>query len=88
MGNIKGNIENIRPHQWKPGQSGNPGGRRAVKVIAEALRASLKEEAAKEKKTYSRKVAELLIGVAMGKRRVKPSQLQALIQIVKTADGE
>lgn len=24
----RGNIDNIRPHQWKPGQSGNPSGRK------------------------------------------------------------
>lgn len=27
MPNYEGNVENLKPYQWKPGESGNPAGR-------------------------------------------------------------
>jgi hypothetical protein len=38
------NEENIRPHQWKPGQSGNPKGRPKKKTVEESIRDILGEE--------------------------------------------
>ena len=38
------NEANIRPHQWKPGQSGNPKGRPKKKTVEESIRDILGEE--------------------------------------------
>jgi hypothetical protein len=36
---VRGNPSKIIPHQWKPGQSGNPGGRPKNDIAAEIARA-------------------------------------------------
>jgi hypothetical protein len=40
----KGNTENIREHQWKKGQSGNPKGRPKLPDIKEAIAKTLTEK--------------------------------------------
>jgi len=34
-GKSAGRVENLKPHNWKPGQSGNPGGRPKKKPLTE-----------------------------------------------------
>lgn len=36
------NTRHLAEHQWKPGQSGNPGGRPKTRVVRDALREALK----------------------------------------------
>jgi hypothetical protein len=51
----------LKPHQWKPGQSGNPGGRRKKPLIVEAL----EEIGAANDSAKARKVAERLYSSAL-----------------------
>lgn len=52
-------------HRWKPGQSGNPGGRARGRTIAAELREVLAEDDPKKRKTVLRKLAEAIIKRAL-----------------------
>ena len=40
----RGPAEHLRPHRWKPGQSGNPGGRPKGESVTATLRRMLQQE--------------------------------------------
>ncbi len=42
-GKNKGNVENLKPHQFKPGESGNPGGRPKKAPITDRLLVQLEK---------------------------------------------
>jgi hypothetical protein len=58
--NTRGNTANLRP-PWKPGQSGNPGGRPKGTSISKLMSAILEETDPKTKKQIAEKVARKII---------------------------
>jgi hypothetical protein len=74
----RGRIENLIP--WKPGQSGNPGGRPKTAHISQALRTALANGKADE-------FAEILCAVASGRKKGTPVQLAALREIADRTEG-
>ena len=66
--------------QWKPGESGNPGGRPQGKSITAELRKLL------DKGTTSEDLAEILLDIA--KTKHGRSQLQALQEVLNRSDGK
>jgi hypothetical protein len=75
---MAGRVQNLRP--WKPGQSGNPGGRPKTAHISQALRTALANGKADE-------FAEILCAVASGRKKGTPVQLAALREIADRTEG-
>ena len=59
---MRGNPDKTRPFRWKPGQSGNPGGRPKSQYISEALRRALQEGDADD-------LANILLGLCRTARQ-------------------
>jgi len=97
---VKGRKENLKP--WKPGQSGNPGGRPTHDLAAEIARAIFEQDSeaitrafAAELKKGNSKVFTALADRAYGKPRQQiefagedggPIQTNIVIHFVKTHD--
>ena len=57
---MAGRVENLKP--WKPGESGNPGGRPKTKPLTEELQRLLEQAAPKGKgRTWAAVIAEALL---------------------------
>ena len=54
-----------KEHHFKPGQSGNPGGRPKAKLITQAYRELLEELDPKERKTLAQQIARKVIDQAL-----------------------
>lgn len=67
----KGRPEPPKEYRWKPGQSGNPGGRPKRKVLSDAYRAALEQEVPGDKKgrTWAEFIADQMVMEA-AKRKV------------------
>ncbi len=101
-GTVKGRKENLKP--WKPGQSGNPGGRPKRDLAAEIARAIFEQDSeaitrafAAELKKGNAKVFAALADRAYGKPRQQiefagedggPIQTSIVVHFVKTGDDE
>jgi hypothetical protein len=97
-----GNAQNLKP--WKPGQSGNPGGRPKRDLAAEIARAIFEQDAeaitrafAAELKKGNAKLFTALADRAYGKPRQQiefagedggPVQTRVVVQFVSTGDEE
>jgi hypothetical protein len=72
--------------RWKPGQSGNPGGRARYQPITDALRAELEREMpGADGKTVAQALAKRLVAIAAGKT---PAAIRALEVILDRAEGK
>lgn len=101
-GTVKGRKNNLKP--WKPGQSGNPGGRPKRDLAAEIARAIFEQDSdaitralTAELKKGNAKVFAALADRAYGKPRQQiefagedggPIQTNIVIHFVKTRDEE
>ena len=99
---MKGRKENLRP--WRPGQSGNPGGRPKRDLAAEIARAIFEQDSesitrafAAELKKGNAKVFAALADRAYGKPRQQieqmgedggPIQTSIVVQFVNAGDEE
>jgi hypothetical protein len=99
---VTGRNANLRP--WKPGQSGNPGGRPKHDLAAEIARAIFEQDSeainrafAAELKKGNAKVFTALADRAYGKPRQQieqvgedggPIQSSVVVQFVRTRDAE
>ena len=72
---MTGRIENLRP--WKPGQSGNPGGRPKKKLIDEALEELLARNDSQLAITIAKKLLE----------RAEQGELRAIQLIAERVQG-
>lgn len=82
-GEISHVPENFRPHLFKPGQSGNPGGRPKKKPLTEELQKILESTGRDpQKRTYAKRLMESAV-----KRAIKKDTL-ALREIWERAEGK
>ena len=73
-------------NRWKPGESGNPGGRKRYQPITDALRAELEREMpGADGKTVAEALAKRLIALAAGK---SSAAIRALEVILDRAEGK
>ena len=77
--NTEGNNGNLRP-PWRPGQSGNPGGRPKTKPFKDALEAELK--AAGDDGPSLRKIARALV------EKAAAGDMQAIKELADRLDGK
>jgi hypothetical protein len=70
---------------WKPGQSGNPGGRPKRKPIAELLLAELEKATGKSDVTKMEKLAARLVSIALSGNR--SDSIAAIRLIMSYTDG-
>jgi len=56
----RGRVENLTPHNFKPGQSGNPGGRPKKTLLSDASREWLEQIDPKTGKTNAQLAAEMV----------------------------
>lgn len=70
--------ENIKPHQWKKGQSGNPGGRPRGRSITARLREKLDAD--------DGKLAELIVKVMI--REAAKGKFQFAKEILERTEGK
>jgi len=77
----RGNPENLKPYQFKPGQSGNPKGRPPGNVSITAL---IKQRLAAHDFAKARELADELIGKATSG---DVDSLRALIHIIDRVEG-
>lgn len=78
---VRGNPDKITAFQFKPGQSGNPGGRPKEKRLTEALRRKLAEPTA-DGRLYAEALAECLISLALD------GDISAIREIADRTDGK
>lgn len=77
-------LENLAP-PWQPGQSGNPGGKRATKPLTDSLRAALEEPHGKKGITKREAMIDRLLTIALTGKRGEA--LQAMKLIFAYSDG-
>jgi Family of unknown function (DUF5681) len=79
----RGNSDKIKPYQFKPGQSGNPGGR-PKRPLSDAYRDLMDKivPGDKEKRTFAE-----LIALAVAKEAIK-GKTQAAIEIADRVEGK
>jgi Family of unknown function (DUF5681) len=82
-GDISHVPENFRPHLFKPGHSGNPGGRPKKKPLTEELEKILQSTGRDpQKRTYARRLMESAV-----KRAIKKSDF-ALKEVWERTEGK
>jgi len=75
------NPENIKPHRWKPGQSGNPSGKpKGTLSLTNRLRKLLNEE---DGRLADRLVQELISHATKGERQA----IEAIRVVLDRVDG-
>jgi hypothetical protein len=75
------NTENLKP--WKPGQSGNPGGRPKKKPITEELERLLAEQAPNgDGRTWAALIAEALL------RKASTGDVRAIAELTNRIEGK
>jgi Family of unknown function (DUF5681) len=64
---VRGNPDKTIPHRWKPGQSGNPGGRPKTAALSEAARNVLAKRVPNDPqgRTYAEAIADTLAQLAL-----------------------
>jgi hypothetical protein len=82
-GKQRGRVDNLKAHQYKPGQSGNRKGRPPVKGLLLALKAAV-AETLKDGRTIEQAVADELIRQALKGRR----RLQAIAELFDRLEGK
>jgi hypothetical protein len=70
-----------RPYCWKPGQSGNPGGRPKTAILSEAYRQALESVDPKTLATIAEKIAEALVAKAL------EGDIRACAEIANRTEG-
>ena len=75
----QGTNKSFIDNQWKPGQSGNPGGRPAGKSITAELRKLI------DSGTNAQDMAKILYEMA---KRMSPDQLRAFKELLDRTDGK
>jgi len=78
----RGNPEKIKPFCWKPGQSGNPGGRPRTRFLVEAIRRIAAEPNDASGRTKAEALAERLWKIAF------KGSLAAMREIMDRAEGK
>jgi hypothetical protein len=78
-GNRRGRVENLKP--WKPGQSGNPGGRLKKLPITDTIREALAKDMGAGK-TAADIIVEVLLAAA------KKGDITAIREIADRAEGK
>ena len=77
---VAGRIENLKP--WKPGESGNPGGRPKTKPLTSELERLLEEEAPKAKgQTWAALIAQALL------RKARKGDVRAITEVANRVEG-
>jgi hypothetical protein len=79
----EGAVRGGEKHRFKPGQSGNPGGRPKTGALTRAFRAVLEQPVPgdRQKRTYAQAIAERLVDLAMR------GHLQAVRELGDRAEG-
>jgi L-rhamnose isomerase len=78
---VRGRAENLRP--WKPGQSGNAGGRPKKRSISEELERMLDEEAPNSGgKPWAAVIAEALL------RKARRGDVRAISELANRIEGK
>jgi hypothetical protein len=80
-GEISAKKDETIPYRFKPGQSGNPGGRPNTAVISTAIRERLKEEYRSGDKTVTEEFVEAAI------KKARNGDLRALQILIEHAEG-
>jgi hypothetical protein len=85
--NLKQSVESVRPDyatRWKPGQSGNPGGRPKRTPLIDACRDVLGEPVPGDPtgRTFARAIAEKLAGMALA------GDIRAASELADRAEGK
>lgn len=75
------NVDQLKPFQWKPGQSGNPGGR-VKNPLSNAYRLRLEEIEPKTGKTYAQ-----LIAIAVASEAMK-GKIEAAKELRQATEGD
>lgn len=83
-GKNSGRIKNLRP--WRPGESGNPGGRPGRSPLTDAYRARLDQANPQDKHQPKRTFAECLAEVMVN--RALAGDLNAAIEITDRVEGK
>ena len=81
--NSRSRAEHLKPHQFRPGVSGNPSGR-PRKLVTEALNELLSEKVPRDKqsRTKARKLADVLFARAMR------GDVRAAVEIIDRTEGK
>ena len=78
---MSGGVENLSP--WKPGQSGNPGGRPKNRPISDELERLLAQEAPNSSgKTWAVVIAEALL------RKARKGDARAIAELANRVEGK
>jgi hypothetical protein len=74
-------TENLKP--WKPGESGNPGGRPRTKLITAELERMLEQEApTADGKTWAAVIAEALL------KKARQGDVRAITELANRIEGK
>jgi hypothetical protein len=78
---VKAKTQNLKP--WKPGQSGNPGGRPKKKLVTDELEWLLEQEAPRASgKTWAAVIAEALL------RKARKGDVRAIAELANRVEGK
>ncbi len=78
---MAGRVDNLKP--WKPGESGNPGGRSRTKPLTEELQRLLDSEAPNAKgQTWVAVIAEALV------KKARKGDVRAIAELANRIEGK
>jgi hypothetical protein len=86
-GKPRGNPDKIKPHQWKPGTSGNPKGRPRREPMRDVLEAVLAERVPANKDPDQPTLAEVLIKNFVYEA-IRTKDTEMVIEIFNRMDGK